>query len=130
MKNNKIPRLVTNGAELLEHEMATVLFLQHTLKEDIELLPPSHTPQVRMPDFIMQGMMWEMKAPIVGARKTIERSFYCATMQSGNIVMDLRRIRSGDIEALKILEKCFLSTRRVRNLYIITRLGDLRVYKK
>lgn len=83
-----------------------------------------------MPDFIMQGLMWEMKAPIVGTRKTIERSFYCAAMQSGNIVMDLRRIRGDDAEALKTLEKCFLSTRKVRNLCIVTQSGELKFHKK
>lgn len=130
MRRTRISRLITNDVVLMEHELATIVLLQSVIKEDIELVPPSHTPRMKMPDFKMMGVFWEMKSPMVGERRTLERIFYQASRQSGNLVFDLRRAKGEQDSMLRTLERCFRETRKVRNMYIVTRDAKLQKYKK
>ncbi len=122
-------QLIMNGVELESHEYATVLFLVG-LGKNIELIPQSHTPSVKSPDLYMDGLVWEVKSPVNSTRRAIERLFYRATGQSSNLVFDLRRIKKNDTSVSIILEKCFKNTRRVRNMYIITKDGNINRYRK
>ena len=77
----------------------------------------------------MDGLEWEAKSPTVNTRKAIERLFYRAASQSSNVIMDLRRLKGSDILAIKQLSTCFWSTRKVRNLHIISKTGKLQKFK-
>lgn len=128
-QNQEMGRIVMNGVTLEPHEYETVLFLAG-LGKDIELIPRSRTPNMKNPDFFMDGLVWEAKSPLVNEKRALERLFYRASMQSGNLIFDLRRLRGqGDI-AIRVIDACFKNTRRVRNMYIITISGDLRKYRK
>ncbi len=78
----------------------------------------------------MDGLAWEMKSPIAGNRRAVERAFYHAGQQSQNVIMDLRRIRGNDSQVVKILEKCFKRTRHVRKMYVVTKNARLKTYEK
>lgn len=121
-------KLTTNGVRLESHERATVDYFLDTGK-DIELLPPSNTPGNKTPDFCMSGLVWENKSPVVPKAKSIEKLFHKAGKQSRNRIMDLRRLPN-DTDARKTLEKCFNTSKRVRNMPVITRAGILIIYKK
>lgn len=125
----KVGRVVTNGVKLEPHEYETVLFLAG-MGKDIELLQRSQTPNKKEADFCMDSLIWEAKSPVVNERRALERLFYRASTQSSNLVFDLRRLRGKDEMAVRIVEDCFRTTRRVRNMYIITKNSDLREHKK
>lgn len=128
MKSSKIGKVIPNGVKPAPHEWDTILFFTD-LGKNVELIPESHTPGDRRPDIFMDGILWELKGPTKNQHRTIERVFYDASHQSSNIIMDLRRAK-GKENAIATLEKCFKNTRKVRNMYIITRSGTLRTYKK
>ena len=65
--------ITPNGVVLQEHESATVVFLTD-LGYDIELIPRSQTEGVHKPDIIMDGLMWEMKAPKGDGKWVITKS--------------------------------------------------------
>ncbi len=125
MDNNVVPRLITNGVTLEDHEMATVVFLQATLMVDIELIPPSHTPGMRSPDLIMCGLAWEMKSPRGKDLRTIEHAFKNASKQSENIIIDLRRMMMDDERMVRLLDKLFILSRRVKRMKILVKSGKV-----
>lgn len=126
---NKQGKIISNGVKLEPHEMDTVL-LFISVGKTLELVVPSNTPHSRRPDFVMDGLEWEVKSPVAGTRRALERNFYDASNQSSNIVVDLRRIKGDTNLAVSILEKCFSAARKVRRMYVITKYHELKFYKK
>ena len=125
----KIGKITPNGVSLEKHENDTVVFFTN-LGYNIELLPPSNTPKAKTPDFMMDGKAWEMKSPQGKSRVTVEHAFKRAAKQSENIIIDLRRTKIPTDQAKTALEKLFGSSRRVRNLKVITREQQLLDFKK
>lgn len=124
----KIGKVIPHGVKPAPHEWDTILFFTN-LGKDVELIVPSNTPHSRKPDYIIDGLAWEAKSPTKCHHRTIERVFYDASNQSPNIIIDLRRAKGKENAALT-LEKCFKHTRKVRNLYIITKNNVLKECKK
>lgn len=124
----KIGKITPNGVKPAPHEWDTILFFTN-LGKDVELIIPSNTPYNKRPDYIIDGLAWEAKSPTKCHCRTIERVFYDASKQSPNIIIDLRRTK-GKENAILTLKKCFKHTRKVRNLYIITKNCTLQKYKK
>ncbi|MBR3143874.1 hypothetical protein IKF12_01590 [Candidatus Saccharibacteria bacterium] len=118
-----------NGVSLEKHEYDTVLFLT-TLGYDITLIPPSHVPNIKTPDFIMNKIKWEMKSPKGENRSTFEHAFQAALKQSANVIFDLRRTHMLDSKAIKILEQLYGHSKSIRRLVIITKRQKLLEYKK
>ena len=127
--SRKQGKLILNGVILEKHELNTISFFLN-LGKDIELIRPSLTPRTKNADFIMDSLIWEMKYPKQGSKRSIERIFYEATKQSSNIVIDLRGIKKQNTALTQILEKCFKNTRRVHRLYIITSTQELIAHQK
>ena len=125
----KTGKIIPNGVRLEAHEYATVLFFT-MLGKDVELIPPSFTPNTHNADFYMDGLIWEAKSPVGNSsRMTIERILHKAAKQSENIVIDLRRTRLSDVQSVACLEKQFKLSLSIKRLLIITKqekLIDLR----
>lgn len=128
--NNHLYHLITHGLELEPHELATITFLQYSLGQDIELIPPSHTPGARMADFLMNGIAWETKSPQGKELRTVEHAFKNASKQSENIIIDLRRTKMSTASSVKLLETRFRLSRRAKRMFIITREQKLLDYRK
>lgn len=120
MQSQKKGSITPNGVSLEKHEYDTVLFLT-TLGYDIELIPPSHVPNRRTPDFKMNSLEWEMKSPKGKTRSTLEHAFQTAMKQSVNIVFDLRRIQMPNEKAVTILEQLFNYSKGIKNLLVISK---------
>ena len=125
----KTGKIIPNGVSLEKHEYDTVLFLT-TLGYDIELIPPSHIPNIRTPDFKMNGLKWEMKSPKGRSRSTLEHAFQTAMKQSVNIVFDIRRIQMPNDKAVATLERLFSYSKSVKHLLVISKERKLLEYKK
>ncbi len=69
-----------------------------------------------------------MKSPIGKSRRTMEHIFKKAAHQSKNIIIDLRRTKIADEQAIVSLKRVFKTSRSVRNLWIVTKKnGDNKV---
>ena len=121
MEKNVKGKLITNDVTLQPHELATVEFLVGRYGKMISLIVPSYTPHNRNPDFMMDGVLWEMKSPQGRESRTLERAFKNAAKQSKNIVIDLRRMTLDTRSALRLLGKRFNLSRHVKRLRIITK---------
>ena len=128
ISRQKQGKLTLNDVILEKHEITTIAFFLN-IGKNIELIPPSNTPHTKRPDFIMDGIEWEMKCPQKLSPVIAERSFHKALKQSCNIILDLRcSLRLSD-DCIKHLAKCFYSSRKERRMLIITRQSLLE-YKK
>lgn len=117
---------MSDGVELEPHEYETVWFFLKRGK-DIELIPPSNTFHARRADFWMDALEWESKSPETMTKIAVERTLHKALRQSCNVMIDLRRAKGKDSDdvVLNHLRKCFLTSRRIKRLHIITRKQEL-----
>jgi len=123
-------RITPNGVVLETHENATVVFMTEQ-GFDVELIPPSQLKGERTPDIRMNGLEWEMKAPIGKSANTIKRAFKSAIRQSSNIIFDLRNSQLSDEVNIGKLDKEFSDIKKVRRLLIITKAhGLIEKYKQ
>ena len=113
-------KLTQNKVHLKEHEYRTVKFFLDC-GYDVELIPPSQIKGLRMPDIMLQGLPWEMKAPEGHGKRTLQNTLQNAAHQSANIIIDLRRCGLAQEEAIKELERHFRLFKRIRCLKIITK---------
>ena len=114
-------KLIQNGVHLEEHEYKTVkYFLEQGF--DVELIPPSRIKNLRMPDITLQGVAWEMKSPSGDGKYTIKNIVQNASHQAENIIIDLRRCKMMDEQAIKEIKRYFDLSRRIRHIIIITKL--------
>ena len=114
-------KLIQNGVHLEEHEYKTVkYFLEQGF--DVELIPPSRIRNLRMPDITLQGVAWEMKSPSGDGKYTIKNIVQNASHQAENIIIDLRRCKMMDEQAIKEIKRYFDLSRRIRHIIIITKL--------
>lgn len=109
-----------NGVHLQEHEFATIkALLEKGL--DVELIPPSQIKGVYLPDVVVNGIPWEIKAPEGNSKQTIKRNVQNALRQSPNVILDLRRCKINPAIAINDAIKQFYMSKRARKMKIIKR---------
>lgn len=129
VKIEKMGKLVNHGSNLEPHELATVDFFLR-LGEDIEIILSTYTSGNSNADFIMQGIIWETKSPTTNNIRSISRLFHRTTVQSPNIIFDLRRVQGDATSVEKQLIKLFQTSRIARKIQIITKTKKLLTFSK
>ena len=110
--------LKQNGVHLYEHEYFTIkTLLEHS--HSIELVHPSNIEGLHLPDIYIDGIPWEIKAPEGNGKNTIKHSIQKALLQSPNIILDLRRCKLKQSDAIKEAEKNFRLSKRVHRMKLI-----------
>ena len=113
-------KIKPNGVVLKTHENATVVFLTEQ-GFNIELIPKSNISGVHTPDIKMNGIKWEMKAPIGEGNQLIKNTIQKAIKQSANVIVDLRRTKRHQTKCLRELENEFNKSSSLKRLKIITK---------
>ena len=122
-------KITPNGVVLKTHENATAVFLTEQ-GFDVELIPTSNIEGVHTPDIKMDGLKWEMKAPLGEGNQLMENTIQRALKQSQNIIVDLRHTKRHQAKCLRELEKQFLSKKGVKRLKVITKSGKTLDFEK
>lgn len=68
--------------------MAAVQDIQNIKKADVEFVPRSNQ---QTPDFLIDGVLWELKSPQGKGKNNIERQLKYALHQSANVILDASR---------------------------------------
>lgn len=111
-------KLTQNGVHLQDHEYATVkLFLE--LGYDIELIPRSQVKYYRTPDMVMNGVPWEIKSPQGKGKYTAQNTMQNGASQSRNIIIDLRRCKLPENQAIKEFEREFRKSKHFKRMKIV-----------
>lgn len=108
---------VPKGATALPHEFVVATILSWT-GDDVEFLPVRHS---RTADIIYQGLEWEIKSPIGQSSRTIENNLRNAIKQSRNVIIDLRRTKRSDKQAIKEIENQIKLNRGANHIKVITK---------
>ena len=114
-----------DGASPEPHEIQTALFLKKHGK-DIKFLAPQNRDHIKTPDIAMDGLKWEIKAPISNGSRVVEHALRSATRQSPNVIIDLRRGKMPDTRALRqISHEAKKRKTTLRKLLIITKAQNI-----
>jgi len=122
-------KITPNGVVLKTHENATAVFLTEQ-GFDVELIPASNIEGVHTPDIKMDGLKWEMKAPLGEGNQLMENTIQRALRQSQNIIIDLRHTKRHQTKCLRELEKQFLNKKGIKRLKVITKSGKTLDFEK
>ena len=110
------------------HEFKTAKFF-NKLGKDVEFIAPNRSKGIKNPDIKMDGILWEIKAPKNGNKRTIENIFRKALKQSKNIIFDLRRAKMSDRGVAEVTRQ-FKLVKHVNRLLIIAKPDKLLDLKK
>ena len=107
------------------HELEAAWILARHYKRTIELLRPIDDYKRKTADFVMDGVVWEIKAPEGNSKETIGRILKRASKQSVNIVLDCRRTALPD----EIIKKkvCYELTKRRQIKRVVMIMKDKKV---
>lgn len=119
---NKIGRVNKNGVKSEPGEEKTFEFLT-LLGFDIELIIPTHAQNIKNPDILIAGTIWEVKTPTSHNENTIKNRFREAADQATHIVFDLRYVKRDHEKVEKQLIGLFKDKGRVRRMIIIEKGG-------
>ena len=122
-------KITPNGVVLKTHENATAVFLTEQ-GFDVELIPASNIEGVHTPDIKMDGLKWEMKAPLGEGNQLMENTIQRALRQSQNIIIGLRHTKRHQTKCLRELEKQFLNKKGIKHLKVITKRGKTLDFEK
>ena len=122
-------KITPNGVALKTHENATAVFLTEQ-GFDVELIPASNIEGVHTPDIKMDGLKWEMKAPLGEGNQLMENTIQRALRQSQNIIIDLKHTKRHQTKCLRELEKQFLNKKGIKRLKVITKSGKTLDFEK
>ena len=121
--------LKQNGVHLRDHEYATVkLLLENGF--DVELIPPSEIKGLRMPDIMMNGIPWEMKCPQGNGKYTVQNTMQNAAGQSRNVIIDLRRCKMNETQALRDFEREYNKSNHIRKMKLIKKDAEILDFSK
>lgn len=123
-------KLIRNGVKIQPYEESSVDFLL-SQGFNVELIIPVNTPKNKNPDFLINGVIWELKGPITKSKKTIKRLINTTNKQSTRMIIDLRRLKLDEEIAVNVLEYEFRESHRVKEMMLIVKdSNDILRYRK
>lgn len=117
------------NTEPYPHELA-IAELFAAQNKNVVFLKPSNIPGVYIPDIVVEGLEWEVKAPEGKSGRTIRRNLHKASTQSRNIIFDLSRIGIPEDKCIKELQDAFNESKHIRNMIIVTKAREMIRLKK
>ena len=122
-KRGKI--IIQSGANVWPHEMKTAEVLAaagHT----VEFIRRSEEEHATSADIIMEGRIWEMKAPTASSSRRVQRTLRDAVKQSENVIFDSRRMKKMPDKAIeRELRKWAPELKGLRRLRFINRRAEI-----
>lgn len=103
--------IIPAGVDVWEHEFETAQTLAKSGRT-VEFLRRIDGNRINTPDVIMDGVVWEMKAPESRDVRSLQRLLRRAAQQSPNVIVDIFRMKGvsdaaaeGELRRLKPLVK-------------------------
>ncbi|MBQ3321126.1 hypothetical protein IJG71_03325 [Candidatus Saccharibacteria bacterium] len=106
-------------------EMSAAYILLDYFKTDIIFVPRSNQ---KKPDFLINGLHWELKTPIGTGKYNIQHLLHSAIQQSKNIIVDARYSKMRLSRIVNELKRhSTLTTKGIKNLIVITKAKKILV---
>lgn len=109
------------GLTIWQHELATAEALAKA-GYVVEFLPTDGRRDAKSPDIVMKEEKWELKSPKTDKLSAVERNLKRATKQSGNIIIDSRRMSKLQDRTVQkfLISKC-KQQKTIKNLLFVNR---------
>ena len=98
------------------YELTAAQLLAEHFKTDVEFIARSNH---KTPDFIIDGVKWELKSPTGTGKRNIERQLQTGIKQSKNIVFDARRSKIHIARIKNILNYQFRLAKSIKRIVLI-----------
>ncbi len=98
------------------YELSAASILASYFKADVEFIPRAN---YKTPDFLIKGIIWELKSPTGKGKNNIERQLQTGLKQSRNIIFDARRSKIHISKIRRELDKQFKLTKSMKRLILI-----------
>ncbi len=100
-------------------EMSAAYILLDYFKADIGFIPRNNQ---KTPDFMIDGIEWELKTPIGTGKYNIQHLLHVAIQQSRNIIIDARFSKMHLSKIISELKRhSTLTTKGIKHLIVITK---------
>ena len=107
------------------HELATAHALANFGKT-VEFLPETEGTRVTSPDILMDGLVWEMKAPESSNVKSLQKTLRRAGRQSPNVIVDSSRMKGVPDQAVeRELRRLLPLVKSISRLILVTKQGEV-----
>jgi ribosomal protein S6 len=103
------------------HEVDAAWILAVHFDCEVEFLKESKGYMVKTPDIKMRGVFYEIKSPNGKSKSTISNNLNKAKEQSRNIILDLRRLKMSQNDALSEVEQYLSLQRGITRMLVITK---------
>jgi len=104
------------------HEIRVASILSEHFKTDVEFVLRTNQ---RTPDFLIDGVLWELKSPTGTGKNNIQRQLQDAHHQSKNVIVDASRSRMHGTKIRKQVEYQFRIVKSVRRLLFVSKAGKI-----
>jgi hypothetical protein len=119
-----IPENLNNPPE--EHEREAAWILARHYNTVVKFLRPITGYMVKTADFVMMGVLWELKSPLSNSRRRcVSGQLDRAKEQSKNIVFDARRTKLDDEFLKKQIVTELTKRHSIRRLIFITKNAEI-----
>jgi hypothetical protein len=108
-----------------QHEVEIAWILARHYTTVIEFLRPTEGYKVKTADFVMNGLIWELKSPTGKSRTTVSNQFKRASKQSSHVIFDSRRIKIDEKEVLKQVHRELQARKSIKAVLFITKTGTV-----
>jgi len=98
------------------YEITAAGLLARHFRANVEFIPRSN---YQTPDFIINGVRWELKSPTGTGKNNIERQLRAGLKQSKNIIFDARRSKIHIVRIKRELHRQFQLTKSIQRLVLI-----------
>ena len=127
MKQEKAQVIIPPNIDIppSSQEIETAWILARYYQQSIEFLKPLDDYKRKTPDFVMSGILWEMKSPEGNSKTTIGRILKRASKQSRNIVIDCNRTALTDDNIIKVLRFELGKRRQIKKIILVTKNKEI-----
>lgn len=125
MTNSKGKIIIRPGISIWPHELRTAEALA-TAGYTVEFVRKSENDYEKTPDVLINGTLWEMKAPKSSKLHMVEQNLRRALRQSSNVVFDSRRMKGlPDAAIERELRKWSGQLSSLQHLLFVSRHADV-----
>lgn len=92
----------------------------------VEFIKRSEEKRQTSADLLIDGVVWEMKAPKSGTHKAIDRNLRRATGQASHVIIDSRRMKNAKDEVVeRELRKGLSQVKAIKAILFVNRKGEV-----
>lgn len=129
MKNKAGSIFIPQGVDVWDHEFRTAMALKNAGYR-VEFVKKSNNKFERTPDCLVDGELWELKAPKAPNARAVQRNVYRALEQADRVVFDARRMKPmSDAAILREIKKWLPKLKSCKGFIYVGQHGNVEVLR-